>query len=234
MGYLVCEKCGGYYKLQKGESPEDFDNCQCGGKLKYVDDLEDYPYNNKNSTDNSLFQESSSVADPEELSNSIINNPEMDVLYTETIVLRWLLIFFMFIFIFFVALLLYQSLIIPNEVNPLINIILAIVVISILFSTNYIILRTKITQKYLSVSCGLFKHIIQWEDITSCRLDNSIEFNGYGIRYGRINGERIQGYVMGNSKVLISLNKGKYRNFIFTTKNPEEIIMLIRKQISLV
>ena len=36
MGYLVCEKCGGYYKLQPGESPEDFDNeCECGGKLKY-------------------------------------------------------------------------------------------------------------------------------------------------------------------------------------------------------
>lgn len=40
-GYLECEKCGGYYKLQPGESPEDFsDKCQCGGKLKYVEDLE--------------------------------------------------------------------------------------------------------------------------------------------------------------------------------------------------
>jgi hypothetical protein len=235
MGYLVCEKCGGYYELRRGESPEDFDNCQCGGKLKYVDDLEDYPYNNKTSTDNSRFHESyTSVVDVEGLSDSIINNHEMDVLYTETIALRWLLIFFMFILIFFVALLLYQSLVIPNEVNPLINIILAIVVISILFSANFIILRTKITQKYLSISCGLFKHIIRWEDITSCRLDNSIEFNGYGIRYGSINGERVQGYVMGNSKVLISLNKGKYRNFVFTTRNPEEIIMLIRKQIGLV
>lgn len=39
-GYLECEKCGGYYKLQPGESPEDFSKCQCGGKLKYVEDLE--------------------------------------------------------------------------------------------------------------------------------------------------------------------------------------------------
>ncbi len=38
-GYLYCEKCGGYYKLQAGESPEDFDTCQCGGNLKYADSI---------------------------------------------------------------------------------------------------------------------------------------------------------------------------------------------------
>ncbi|MEN4017112.1 MAG: hypothetical protein PQ975_01380 [Methanobacterium sp.] len=38
-GYLVCEDCKGYYKLQEGESPEDFDQCQCGGKLRYYEDI---------------------------------------------------------------------------------------------------------------------------------------------------------------------------------------------------
>ncbi|MBU4534240.1 MAG: hypothetical protein KKF16_00045 [Euryarchaeota archaeon] len=39
-GYLVCEKCNSYYKLQPGESPDDFTgNCECGGKLKYYDDI---------------------------------------------------------------------------------------------------------------------------------------------------------------------------------------------------
>lgn len=33
MSYLLCNECGGYYKLQEGESPEDFDFCQCGGLL---------------------------------------------------------------------------------------------------------------------------------------------------------------------------------------------------------
>ncbi len=32
--YLVCESCGGYYKLKKGESLEDFEACHCGGKLR--------------------------------------------------------------------------------------------------------------------------------------------------------------------------------------------------------
>ena len=35
LGYLICEKCGGYYELQPGESPEDYEQCQCGGKLEY-------------------------------------------------------------------------------------------------------------------------------------------------------------------------------------------------------
>ncbi len=40
MGYLVCEKCNGYYELQSGESPEDFKSCQCGGSLRYVESLD--------------------------------------------------------------------------------------------------------------------------------------------------------------------------------------------------
>lgn len=47
MGYIICEKCGGYYELQPGEHPDDFDRCDCGGKLKYerhfIDENYDIP-----------------------------------------------------------------------------------------------------------------------------------------------------------------------------------------------
>lgn len=36
MSHLICEKCGGRYKLKKGESPNDFTSCECGGNLKYI------------------------------------------------------------------------------------------------------------------------------------------------------------------------------------------------------
>lgn len=36
MDYLECEKCKGYYELQKGESPEDFESCECGGQLRII------------------------------------------------------------------------------------------------------------------------------------------------------------------------------------------------------
>jgi Zn-dependent protease with chaperone function len=39
-GYLVCDKCNRYYKLQPGESTDDFtDKCECGGKLEYYDKI---------------------------------------------------------------------------------------------------------------------------------------------------------------------------------------------------
>jgi hypothetical protein len=51
MGYIICDKCGGYYELQDGESSEDFDRCQCGGKLKYYETMQDFtnfdPYKDK-------------------------------------------------------------------------------------------------------------------------------------------------------------------------------------------
>ena len=34
-GYLICDECSGYYKLEKGESLKDFESCECGGKLKF-------------------------------------------------------------------------------------------------------------------------------------------------------------------------------------------------------
>jgi uncharacterized membrane protein len=37
--FIVCDKCNGYYKLQKGESLGDFEFCECGGKLKYADSI---------------------------------------------------------------------------------------------------------------------------------------------------------------------------------------------------
>lgn len=38
MGYVICEKCGGYYELEEGESLDNFKTCQCGGTLKYLED----------------------------------------------------------------------------------------------------------------------------------------------------------------------------------------------------
>jgi hypothetical protein len=46
MGYLICDKCKGYYELQKGESVDSFSlTCDCGGKLKYLETLESFDKN---------------------------------------------------------------------------------------------------------------------------------------------------------------------------------------------
>ena len=41
MGYLICGKCMSYYKLQSSESAKNFvDYCDCGGELRYVENLD--------------------------------------------------------------------------------------------------------------------------------------------------------------------------------------------------
>lgn len=44
--WVACQRCGGYYELQNGESLEDFERCQCGGKLYYANfDIKDVKTN---------------------------------------------------------------------------------------------------------------------------------------------------------------------------------------------
>lgn len=35
MDYVICEKCGGHYELEEGESLDNLGACQWGGTLKY-------------------------------------------------------------------------------------------------------------------------------------------------------------------------------------------------------
>ncbi len=47
MDYIIFEECGGYYELQLGESADDFENCQCGGHLKFAEETIEIPLEKK-------------------------------------------------------------------------------------------------------------------------------------------------------------------------------------------
>jgi hypothetical protein len=36
--YIICRNCGLSYELEEGESIDDFESCNCGGKLYYSED----------------------------------------------------------------------------------------------------------------------------------------------------------------------------------------------------
>jgi hypothetical protein len=40
-GYLYCNNCNGYYRLQEDETPEDFVSCECGEMLEFYENLPD-------------------------------------------------------------------------------------------------------------------------------------------------------------------------------------------------
>ncbi len=39
-GYLICDSCKGYYKLKYNESADDFLRCECGGALRYRQNID--------------------------------------------------------------------------------------------------------------------------------------------------------------------------------------------------
>lgn len=65
MGYLICQKCGGYYKLEESESKDDFVSCECYGSLTYVDSIDDYSKKNTKSNKDVSEVTESGVSDVE-------------------------------------------------------------------------------------------------------------------------------------------------------------------------
>lgn len=49
MGYVACEKCLSYHELKKGEQASDYFDirCNCGGRLRYYENVEDIGYPEK-------------------------------------------------------------------------------------------------------------------------------------------------------------------------------------------
>lgn len=68
-GYLVCETCNGYYQLQEGESPSDFDLCECGGHLKYQ---ESHNFISKNKNGTTTAKSKEEQLDYEEIQEMVI------------------------------------------------------------------------------------------------------------------------------------------------------------------
>jgi hypothetical protein len=63
MGYLICEECSGYYKLQESESPEDFDlTCKCGGDLKFHKSAYNHFNNNSDLNEHSEIKKRESIS----------------------------------------------------------------------------------------------------------------------------------------------------------------------------
>ncbi|MDO8869800.1 MAG: hypothetical protein Q7V10_03510 [Methanobacteriaceae archaeon] len=69
-GYLICENCNGYYQLQEGESPSEFDLCECGGHLNYQE-THNFISKKKNGTDTTQLEEDQ--LDYEEIQEMVIN-----------------------------------------------------------------------------------------------------------------------------------------------------------------
>lgn len=112
----------------------------------------------------------------------------------------------------------------PNEF--LIFMIFLFVFIGINFST----LTITIDDHHIIVGYGIIKKIILREEVEKCYLDeaSAIFYGGWGIRFGRVKGKwRLVYNTIGDPRVVIALRNGWYKEFVFSTRNPQDIIKLL-------
>ncbi len=160
----------------------------------------------------------------------------MQFLYQEKLSSIWITLIFLIISLFFLFLILYQIFIGPLGNNPAPNWILAIIFLAFLFlSINFIKLVIQITPQFIILGYGIFKHKIAFENIEDIGKDKSllIKYGGWGIRFGRSQGERYMAYIIpGADNIALLMKKGRFRKFIFSTKNADELINIINDQIA--
>ncbi len=137
--------------------------------------------------------------------------------------------------IVFLSILVYQIFVGPVGTRPAPNWFFLIMFLLCLFLTiNFSNLIIRMTSRFISVSYGIFKYNILWGNIADCYLDeaSTIRYGGWGIRIGRVKGRwRLVYNVMGGSRVVLSLKKGKFREFVFSTGDPQRVMEMVKQKV---
>lgn len=135
----------------------------------------------------------------------------------------------------FLFALVYQILVEPIGVRPAPNwffLLMFLLFLGVMINFSRLVIR--MTPRSIAVGYGIFKRTIIWENIEGCYLDeaSTIRYGGWGIRIGRVKGKWRWVYnVIGGPRVVLSLREGRFREFVFSTKSPEQVIKVVKQQI---
>jgi len=135
---------------------------------------------------------------------------------------------------FTVVLFLVLIFLISAESYPfLIGTILCAFILFVVTTLNFNTLTIRITPEFVKVAYGIFGRKSVFENIEACSLDNvsNFRYGGFGIRIARVSGSwRIAYNIFKCPRVVLSLKKGRIREVVFSTKNPEEVMRIINFQ----
>ena len=103
------------------------------------------------------------------------------------------------------------------------------------FVTNFNKLSIEITTQSIKVDYGVLGRAIPWDDVNGCYQDEASaigSYGGWGIPMGKVKGKwRLVYNVIGCPTVVLELGKGRFKEFVFSTKNPEMVLEVARQQI---
>ncbi len=99
---------------------------------------------------------------------------------------------------------------------------------------NFSRLTIRITSQEITIRYGAFGYTQLWSNVKDLIFDDTsiIKYWGWGIRIGRFGGKwRLIFNIIGKKGVLLQLNQGRFREFVFSTNSPEEIIKIVREKV---
>lgn len=139
----------------------------------------------------------------------------------------------------FLVLLVYQVLVGPVGDNPAPDWVYLLMFLWFAGLTallrNFNKLAIEITTQSINVGFGVFKRVIPWDNIKGSYLDEASaisSYGGWGIRMAKVKGKwRLVYNVIGCPAVVLELEKGRFREFVFSTKNPDGVMETARQQI---
>jgi len=138
----------------------------------------------------------------------------------------------------FLGLFLYQLLVGPIGENPAPNwcflvMFLIFTVINVVIF-NFRELTISITPGSLRVAYGRISYVIAWDNVADCYLDKNpgMAYGGWGIRIGRTAGKSVLVYnVMSTPCITLTLKRGRFAQFAFSTRQPEELMGIVQQRI---
>ncbi len=153
-------------------------------------------------------------------------------IYEETIFAKWMTVIFTVITIIPFSVFAYQLLTGPIGADPAPDILL--LGLSLLFfglTLNFRKLKINISSEGISTGYGIFKSTISWDEVEEVNLDktSTARYGGWGIRISRVEGNwRLVYNVIGGPRVVVSSKNGFFKDLAFSTKNPEEVMEIIK------
>ncbi len=156
-------------------------------------------------------------------------------IYTETLLskstnaLGWLITLLLLLAV------VYQIFVGPIGNNPAStgSLVMMVALFSVVFA-NFSRLKVTLTPENITVGYGLITRHIRWENIESCHLDqtSTLKYGGFGIRIAKINGVWRTVYnIVASPRVVVKLKSGTFRELVFSTENPEQVMQLVNSYI---
>jgi hypothetical protein len=99
---------------------------------------------------------------------------------------------------------------------------------------NFRMLRIELSPRSVVVGYGIAKRRIPWGAIERCYRDevSSLRYGEWGIRIGWVQGKwRLVYNTPGAPRVVLALNSGWFDEFVFSTRNHDEVLNIIRQRI---